>query len=72
MIGPGFLIGGPALLLPFKKPGALSKQEILSLSVMDAGCHTFSAGVRPASIGQGPSFAGLRPSFKLTAYRQST
>jgi hypothetical protein len=26
----------------------------MSLSVMDAGCHTFSAGVRPKSNGLGP------------------
>ena len=47
-------------LRPFaspQEPGVLAKKRSVSLSVRDAGCHTFSAGVPPASTGWAPSFA---------------
>jgi uncharacterized protein DUF4383 len=41
------------LPLKIQKPGVLSRQEKISLSVMDAGHHTFSAGVPLALTGWG-------------------
>src|SRR5215208_6189518 len=43
-------------LLPSKNPAScVSKRQLYRLSVVDAGRHTFSAGVRLASTGQGSS-----------------
>jgi hypothetical protein len=52
-------------LLPSKNPAScVSKRQISRLSVVDAGRHTFSAGVRLASTERSASDElGLRPFF---------
>src|SRR5829696_6295431 len=52
-------------LLPSKNPtSCVSKRQLSRLSVVDAGCHTFSAGVRLASTERSASDElGLRPFF---------